>query len=130
MATYYKQKYFFGQYWNNGRSLLEPVTLQQPQGSFSEPRSVFPHYFDQIFIWPICSKFYKIRNPLSVARPGKVFILGGCCDEKDTWKTVQIFENDGWRFFGELETGRINFMTITYGTDVMIIGGTTQNKAS
>ena len=67
---------------------------------------------------------------MSVARPGKVFILGGCCDKKDTLKTVQIFENDGWRFFGELETGRINFMTITYGTDVMIIGGTTQNKAS
>ena len=97
--------------------------------SFSEPRSVFPHYFDQI-IWPMYSKFYEIRNPLSVARSGKVFILGGCCDEDDTWKTVQIFENDGWRFFGKLEKGRINFMTITYGTDVMIIGGTTQNKTS
>ena len=65
---------------------------------------------------------------MSVARPGKVFILGGCCDENNTWKTVQIFENDEWRPFGKLETGRINFMTITYGTDVMIIGGTTRNN--
>ena len=115
---------------NNDRNLSEPITLKQPQGSFPEARSVFPHYFDQILIWPMYSKFYEIRNPLSVARPGKVFILGGCCDKKDTWKTVRIFENDEWRFFGELETGRINFMTITYGTDVMIIGGTTQNKTS
>ena len=75
-------------------------------------------------------KLYEIRNPLSVARPGKVFILGGCCDENDTWKTVSIFQNDEWNIHGKLKQGRINFMAITYGTDVMIIGGTTQNKTS
>ena len=67
---------------------------------------------------------------MSVARPGKVFILGGCCDKNDSWKKVSIFENDKWRNFGELGQGRINFMTITYGTDVMIIGGITENKTS
>ena len=72
-----------------------------------------------------------IQNSLQVARPGRVFILGGCCDENESpRKIVSIFENDEWRNFGELEQGRINFMTITYGTDVMIIGGTTQNKTS
>ena len=65
-----------------------------------------------------------------MTRPGKVFLLGGCCDENDTWKTVSVFENDEWKNFGELEQGRINSMTITYGTDVMIIGGIAENKTS
>ena len=73
----------------------------------------------------------EIRNPFLVTRPGKVFILGGCCDENESpRKIVSIFEKDQWRNFGELEQGRINFMTITYGTDVMIIGGATENKTS
>ena len=75
-------------------------------------------------------KLSKIRNLLPVARPGKVFILGGCCDENETWKTISIFEKDEWKIYGELKQGRINFMTITYGTDVMIIGGTTENQIS
>ena len=67
---------------------------------------------------------------MPVARPGKVFILGGCCYEDENWKTVSIFENNEWRTRGELNQGRINFITITYGTDVMIIGGIAENKVS
>ena len=58
---------------------------------------------------------------MPVTRPGKVFLLGGCCDEKK--KAVSVFENDEWKSYGKLKQGRINFMTITYGTDVIIIGG-------
>ena len=72
----------------------------------------------------------EIQNPFLVSRPSKVFLLGGCCDENGIWKTVSIYENHEWRNFGKLEQGRINFMTITYGTDVMIIGGIAQNKKS
>ena len=68
------------------------------------------------------------ENPLPVTRPGKVFILGGCCDENETWKTVSVFQNDEWKQHGKLNQGRINFMTITYGTDVILIGGITEHK--
>ena len=72
-----------------------------------------------------------IQNSLQVARPGRVFILGGCCDENEfPRKTIAIFEKDVWRNYGQLKQGRTNFMTITYGTDVMIIGGITTNKKS
>ena len=64
----------------------------------------------------------------AVTRPGKVFILGGCCD--DNWSQILLFENDEWSYYGNLKHGRINFMTLTYGTDVMIIGGRTfQNQS-
>ena len=65
----------------------------------------------------------KIFGYAPVSRPGKVFILGGCCHE-NTY-SVKLFEKDEWSSFGYLKQGRINFMTITYGTDVMIIGGKT-----
>ena len=65
----------------------------------------------------------EIFGYAAVTRPGKVFILGGCCD--DNWSGINLFENDEWSSYGNLKHGRINFMTITYGTEVMIIGGRT-----
>ena len=92
--------------------------------------------------WYTASSFWH-RNEIfgyaAVTRPGKVFILGGYGDARaglgadlvgaDDWSQISLFENDEWSYFGRLEHGRINFMTITYGTDVMIIGGRTfQNQ--
>ena len=70
----------------------------------------------------------QIFGYATVTRPGKVFILGGCCD--GDWSQISLFENDEWNTdYGNLKHGRINFMTVTYGTDVMIIGGRTfQNQ--
>ena len=59
----------------------------------------------------------------AVTRPGKVFIFGGCC--YGDWSIISVFENDAWGEHGRLKRGRINFMTVTYGTDVLIIGGRT-----
>ena len=80
--------------------------------------------------WYIAGPFLKGRQKTifgysPVARPGKVFIIGGCCEH---WSSVSIFENDEWSLYGSLKTGRMTFMTIIYGTDVMIIGGITKNK--
>ena len=69
-----------------------------------------------------------------VSRPGKVFILGGCCGGDWKWDGddrywddklahINLFQNDEWSLYGKLKYGRMNFMAITYGTDVMIIGG-------
>ena len=74
--------------------------------------------------------FKHIFGYFPVSRPGKVFILGGCCNQNNDWSTVSIFENDEWKSHGQLKHGRINFVTITYGTHVMIIGGTLQNTES
>lgn len=73
---------------------------------------------------------FEIRNSVSVARPGKVYILGGCCNENhEASKTISIFENDAWqKHYGELKQRRINFLTIIYGTDVMVIGGTARDE--
>ena len=73
------------------------------------------------------SKPRRIFGYSPVSRPGKVFIIGGCRDEDDVWSEVTSFENDEWRSHGNLKHGRINFLTIQYGTDVMIIGGTLKN---
>ena len=77
----------------------------------------------------------RIFGYSAVSRPGKVFIIGGCRslitdDEPDDWSEISIFENDEWRIHRKLEYGRINFLTIQYGTDVMIIGGTLKNRQS
>ena len=58
----------------------------------------------------------------------KVFFLGGCCYENKNWKNVAIFENQNWKTHNELKQSRINFMTIQYGTDVMLIGGIAQDE--
>ena len=92
--------------------------------------------------WYLASPF-RYRNQIygyaAVTRPGEVFILGGCGDLPSgmgadlmgaaDWSQIILFENDEWSYFGRLKHGRINFMTVTYGTDVMIIGGRTfQNQ--
>ena len=38
---------------------------------------------------------------------------------------IYIYENDQWAMMNVMKRARTNFMTITYGTDVMIIGGKT-----
>ena len=79
--------------------------------SFSTPRRIFGY------------------SPVS--RPGKVYIIGGCRESRDEygdWSETTVFENDEWRTHGNLNHGRINFLTIQYGTDVMIIGGTLKNR--
>ena len=62
----------------------------------------------------------------AVSRPGQVFIIGGCCSHK--WSLVSLFENKKWSKIGFLNVGRMNFMTIEYGSDIMIIGGKAKNK--
>ena len=59
-----------------------------------------------------------------VSRPGKVFILGGCCDDNKRSNRIFLYENDNFtEMANQLKYGRANFMTITYGTDVIIFGG-------
>ena len=72
--------------------------------------------------------FDRIFGYAAVSRPGKIFILGGCCDQNKDWSTVIMFENDEWKSLDRLKQGRMNFMTITYGTDVMIFGGSVQEN--
>ena len=79
-------------------------------------------------------KPHRIFGYSPVSRPGKVFIIGGNRESLyeslyyDDWSEITIFENDEWRSHGNLKHGRINFLTIQYGTDVMIIGGTLHNR--
>ena len=61
-----------------------------------------------------------------VSKPGKVFILGGCCDYD--WSLISLLKNDGWSKIGYLKQGRMNFFAITYQTNVMIIGGMTTDQ--
>ena len=66
-----------------------------------------------------------------VSRPGAVFLLGGCCNSDWYPMTVDssddgmiyLYENDQWGKMNPMKRPRMNFMTLTYGTDVMIIGG-------
>ena len=100
----------------------------------NEPFILGDHKHDEIeFVHLAHRKWYtaspfpfsnRIFGYSPVSRPGRVFILGGCCDH---WSSVSLFENDKWSKFGSLVQGRMNFMTITYGTDVMIIGGMSIN---
>ena len=62
----------------------------------------------------------------AVSRPGQVFIIGGCCSHK--WSLVSLYENKKWSKIGSLNVGRMNFMTIEYGSDIMIFGGRSKNK--
>ena len=65
----------------------------------------------------------------AVSRPGKVFLLGGVLYGKDSgyddrsMDQIILYQNDVWEPLGQMKHARMNFMTITYGTDVMIIGG-------
>ena len=62
----------------------------------------------------------------AVSRPGQVFIIGGCCSHQ--WSLVSLYENMKWSKVGFLNVGRMNFMTIEYGSDIMIFGGKAKNK--
>lgn len=71
----------------------------------------------------------RLYGYAAIARPGQVYILGGCCDEDDPiWSTVSLFEKDQWRKIARLSQGRINHMSISYGTDIMVIGGATHDN--
>ena len=65
----------------------------------------------------------------AVSRPGKVFLLGGILYIEDSgyddriMNQIILYQNDVWEPLGQMKHSRMNFMTITYGTDVMIIGG-------
>ena len=77
--------------------------------------------------WYVASSYPYQRRLFGygvVSRPGKVFVLGGCCSE--TWSLVSLFENDKWSKVGFLNQGRMNFLTVEYGTDIMIVGGKTR----
>ena len=101
----------------------------------NEPFIIGDYNHNQIEFLPISHQKWYTAQPFPyrtrafgyapVTRPGKVFIIGGCCDED--WSSIALFENDEWSLFGRMNQGRINFLTITYGTEVMIIGGSTQN---
>ena len=71
----------------------------------------------------------RIFGYAAVSRPGKVFLFGGYLymEEDPTPMDGEIFlyQNHIWEPLGTLKQSRMNFMTITYGTDVMIFGGKT-----
>ena len=104
----------------------------------NEPFIIGDYTHNQVEFMHLSHEKWYTANPFSsqerifgyaaVTRPGKVFILGGCCN--DNWSQISLFENDEWSSFGSLKHGRINFMTVTYGTDVMILGGRTHQNQS
>ena len=96
-------------------------------GHYNHSQVEFMHLFHEK--WYTVSSFYinpkiPIFGFAAVSRPSRVFILGGSSEHSSS---VSIFENHQWkRNYGQLSEKRINFLTITYGTDVMIFGGTTE----
>ena len=79
--------------------------------------------------WPHPFEIESIFGYAVVSRPGKVFLLGGSLyyeqqgREQLEMNMILRYQNDVWEPMSELKHARINFMAITYGTDVMIIGG-------
>ena len=64
----------------------------------------------------------------AVNRPGKIFILGGCCDwSGQPQSDVSLYENDQWQRIGILKQGRMNHIAVIYGLHVIIIGGKSGN---
>ena len=86
--------------------------------------------------WPHPFEIESIFGYAVVSRPGKVFLLGGSLYYKEEGRLehamgqILLYQNDNWEPLGGLYHSRINFMTITYGTDVMIIGGKTYENIS
>ena len=86
--------------------------------------------------WPEPFSIKRIFGYAVVSRPGKVFLLGGSLYYKEEGRLehamgqILLYQNDNWEPLGGLYHSRINFMTITYGTDVMIIGGKTYENIS
>ena len=62
----------------------------------------------------------------AVSRPGRVFILGGCC--YDDWSLVSMFQDHEWSKIGHLKQGRMNFLAIKYQTHVLLVGGMTRGS--
>ena len=88
----------------------------------------FHHSHEQWYVarpYPYGSRIFGYAV---VSRPGQVFLFGGCGD----WlrKLVTVFKKDEWFIKGYLAQPRMNFMTITYGTDALIFGGITKNKTN
>ena len=92
-------------------------------GDFNHNQVEFMHLSHQK--WYTASPFFGDFGAKSyfgyaaVSRPGKVFLLGGSLN------LITLYQNDVWEPLGQMKHARMNFMTITYGTDVMIIGGKT-----
>ena len=105
MTDYEKEPFVVGDYENNE---VEFLHLSHENWYTATP---YP-YQKRIFGYAILS------------RPGKVYIFGGCCDGE--WSRVALFKNDKWSEAGTLIQGRMNLMTLKYGSDIMIIGGKTQ----
>ena len=96
-------------------------------GDYNHNQVEFMHQSHLRWYTAIEFPFYgKVYGFAAVSRPGKVFILGGCCG--NDWKTISLCENDQWSKIGNLIQGRINHHVIAYGTDLMIIGGTSRNN--
>ena len=91
-------------------------------GDFHHNKIEFMHMFHKK--WYSAEPYpYQARlfGYAPVSRPGKVFILGGCCDHK--WSLISLFQNHRWSKVGNLKQGRINMLSIAYHTDIMIFGG-------
>ena len=111
LTTYENEPFIVGDYKHNKVEFLHSSHQKwYTATSFQNDEHIFNHIFGYA----------------PVSRPGKVFILGGCCDQNRDWSSVILFENDEWKSLNQLKQGRINFMTIAYGTHVMIVGGTLQ----
>ena len=64
----------------------------------------------------------RIFGYAAVSRPGKVFILGGCCF--DDWSRISVFKDHKWSTLKQrLQQGRMNFLAISHQAHVMIVGG-------
>ena len=68
----------------------------------------------------------RLYGYAAIARPGQVYILGGCCDH--SWSLVSLFQKHIWSKIGHLKQGRMKMLSIAYHTDVMIIGGIANEK--
>ena len=102
----------------------------------NEPFVVGDYQHSQIEFMHISHRRWYTANPYPfqkrlfgyavVPRKSKVFIFGGCCD--NNWSTVSLFQKDKWSIIDNLRQGRTKHMAISYGTDVLIIGGVSQNN--
>ena len=111
MTEYENEPFIIGDYTHNN---IEFMHLSHQKWYSGQP---FP-YHERIFGYAV------------VSRPGKVFVLGGCCDNvDDTWSQISLFQTDGWQVLpGSLKQGRMNFLAITYQTDILIVGGITKER--
>ena len=104
----------------------------------NEPYIIGDYSHNQIEFFPLSHEKWFSAEPYpfqeqifgfaSVSRPEKLFILGGCC--ANNWSLISVFQDDGWSIHGYLNQGRLNFLAITYQTDIMVVGGMTKNKES